>query len=85
MKAITVQSVFCWEFKYFQRKPAVVDLFSLGLVFSGYVATRSQKVGGGKPGAQCENFGLEVIVSNEDLFLALWHKRNLLCVLEPYP
>lgn len=46
MKAITIQSVFCLDLKYFQRKAAVAYLFSLALVFSGYVATRSQKVQG---------------------------------------
>ena len=43
MKAITIQLVFWLDLKYFQRKAAGVYLFSLVLVFPGYVATRSQR------------------------------------------
>lgn len=62
MKAITIQSLFCLYLKHLQRKAAVAYLFSLAMVFSSYMASR--KGGGGKLGAQCENFGLEVTVSS---------------------
>lgn len=74
LKVIIIHSVFCLDLKYFQRKAAAVYPFSLVLVFSGYVATKSQRGAGGRHGAQCENFGLEVTVSSKEQSLAWWYK-----------
>lgn len=69
---------------FFPKRVGAACLFSLALVFSGYVATSSWKVTRGRHGAQWENFGLEVTVSREEQFLAWWHERDPLCVAQPY-
>ena len=68
MKAITTQSVFCRDLKdYFQRKAAIADLFSLALVFSGYVATRSWKVRRGELSVKTLALKLQFQVRNNSL------------------
>ena len=68
LKAITTQSVFCLDLKhYFQRNAAIAYLFSMALVFSGYVATRSWKVRRGELSVKTLALKLQFQVRNNSL------------------